>query len=156
MPLGIGFGGVGVVVVGYGGVDAAPIQQQEILIDAETGIGQNSRKIDPRTGQYVYDEDDRVEGMSGVQQLVLLRVSTLINSSAVRGLGMSAPSGVIGNNIVARLEQEIRTAMKDLTSSGQIEILKVAVEKLSTGKMLRYFLWRDLTTTPGNEQKTAF
>jgi hypothetical protein len=160
MPLGVGAGGVGVVVVGYGGVDAAPVQQQTILIESTTGIPQNARKIDPFTGQYVYDADDRVEGMNGVQQLVLLRVNTLLKSSAVRGLGMPAPSGVIGSNIVLRLEQEIRRAMKDLTDTNQIEIIKVVVEKIGPNKIGRFFLWRDLTSgngnQSGNEQKTAF
>lgn len=154
MPTGAGAASVGLSVAGYGGVDSAPVQQQTILIDAKTGIAQNSRKVDPSTGRYLLDSFGRVQGMPGVQQLVMLRAGTLFNSSAVLGLGMLAPSGVIGANILRRLEDEIRLCMKDIVDAGIIEIIGVTVIKPPGQPLRRAFQWKDLTTK--NEQETAF
>ncbi len=154
MPTGFGVASIGTTVAGYGGVDAAPIQQQKILIDANTGLAQNARKIDPSTGDYVRDIYGAVQGMSGVQQMVLMRAGTLLNSSAMVGLGMQGPTGVIGANIIPRLEDEIRLAMKDIVDSGLIKIMGVTVTRLPGQPIRRAFQWKDLTTN--NEQETAF
>lgn len=155
MPSGVGAAAVGISIAGYGGVDAAPIQQQTILIDAVTGALENSRKVDPYTGRYVLDTYGRVQGMNGVQQLVMLRAGTLLNSSAVRDLGINAPSGVVGGTLNRRLSDELVLALKDLLDGGLIEILDVRVERIpGTSVYHRFFKWRDLTTT--NEQETQF
>ncbi len=154
MPAGLGIGPVGMSVFGYGGVDLAPVQQQTILIDADSGTAQNSRRIDPATGRYVLDTYGRVEGMSGVAQLVMMRAGNLLNSTAVRGLGLRAPSGIIGTDILRRLEDEVRVAMKDILDGGLIQIVGVFIDRPVGGPVRRYFLWRDLTTQ--NEQETSF
>lgn len=157
MPVGAGFSPMGVSIAGYGGVDAAPIQEQTILIDSNTGIAQNSRKVDPITGQYVYDTLDRVEGMSGIEQLVMLRAGTLIKSSAVFTLGMAAPSGVIGSSTQRKLEDDIRLAMKDLVDAKLIKIVSVSINQVPGGGghvIRRFFTWQDTST--GIEQDTQF
>ena len=161
MPLGVGAGAAGTSIAGYGSVDASPVQQQTILIDAVTGLPQSARKIDPVTKQFVLDTYGRIQGMGGVQQLVELRANTLLNSSAVQGLGMVAPSGVQGSNIIRRLTEEINQAMKDLVDGKLIQVLGVKVEKVAgTNAIRRYFTWRDLTVAnnnqAGSEQKTNF
>ncbi len=145
MPAGLGVSPVGVCVAGYGSNDVSPVQQQTILIDADTGLPQGARKIDPSTGEYLYDTYGRIQGMSGVQQLVLLRGATLLNSSAVSGLGLARPSGVAGKDYVRRLQQEVFTAMKDLTDNKTIEILEVTVEAEGS-RFRRNMKWVDLTT----------
>ncbi len=155
MPSGLGSCPVGESVAGYGGVDAAPVQQQTILIDANSGAPQNSRKVDPITGDYVRDTFGRVQGMSGVQQLVLMRAGTLLNSSAIPGLGLPGPSGVVGSTITQRMEDELRLSVKDLTDAGVIQIIGVSVVRDPKSHVVfRSFQWKDLTT--GNEQETAF
>lgn len=159
MPTGAGFASAGFSIAGYGSVDSAPAQQPGVLVDANTGLGQNARKVDPVTGRYVRDTYGRVQGMSGAQQLVMMRVGTLLNSSAVPDLGMAAPAGTIGPNALARLDNEVRTAMRDLTDQKIIEIVDVKVTTVLGSKAIRrYFSWRDLTssTNHGGLEQTDF
>jgi hypothetical protein len=155
VPTGIGTAPIGLSVSGYGGVDHAPVLLQTILINAASGDAMQARKIDPVTGQYVYNEDDQVEGMSGVQQLVLMRVATLLNSSAVRGLGVGAPAGVISQSTEMRLADEIRVALRDIVDARLIQVVSISYQKHPTSSLVyRSLRWRDLTTN--NEQETKF
>ncbi len=159
MPVGCGMCSVGLSVSGYGSVDAATAPTQTILIDANSGLAQNARKIDAVKGQYVYDTLGRVQGMPGVQQLVLMRIATLLDSSAVKGLGLAAPSGVVGANVVRRLTEELSQALKDLVNAKIIQIVDVRVEKAPNSSVRRYLVWRDLTAgvhQAGSEIRTDF
>lgn len=160
MPTGAGAASVGFSIAGYGGVDSAPVQQQTILIDPYTNIAQNARRIDQIKGQYVLNQFGQVAGMSGVQQLVLMRAATLLDSSAVPNLGLSLPSGSVGPNTTAALTQQIMNAMGDLISQGMIQVVRVLIAKDAGSQAYhRYFTWRDLTATGQNagiEQKTSF
>lgn len=157
MAIGAGLAPAGLSIAGYGSLDAATALPQEILKDPNGGY-QNARRIDPQTGQYVFDASGSVQGMSGVEQLVYLRAATAFNSSVIGGLGMRAPTGVVGPDIARRLTEEITRAMKDLIDQKIIQVVGVTVRKVD-GVWRRYFVWRDLTSDNGKagiEQRTSF
>lgn len=160
MPVGAGFSSVGVSIAGYGGVDAGPVQQQTILIDATDGSNQNARKVDPYTGQYVLDQYGRVQGMSGIQQMVMMRAGTLLDSSAVTDLGLAPPPPTAIPGIEMTLKNQLTAAMKDLVDQKLIEITRVEVFKAPGSTVVqRFMFWRDLTVTGANagiEQRTSF
>jgi hypothetical protein len=149
---------MGLTIAGYGGVDQAPVPQQKILIDRFDGSTREARKIHPVTGQYVYNAAGQVEGMGGVQQLVLMRAKTLLNSSAVKGLGLVGPAGVVGPNTLRQLREDIMQAMKDIIDAKLIDVIDVHVVRQPNGAFLRYFRWRDLTAsaTQAGAEKTNF
>lgn len=112
--------------------------------------------VDSVTGQYTFDTYGRKTGMTGVQQLVLMRMKTLLNSSAMKGLGLAAPTGVVGPNTQKQLEQQVRLAMKDLLDAKVISFLGVTVQRMPNGAYWRHFDWRDLTVANPATEQTSF
>ncbi len=157
MPTGVGFSGVGLTIAGYGGVDSAPVPLQKILIDSDDGAPRESRKVDPVTGRYTLNADGQVQGMPGVEQLVLMRAKTVLHSSAVFDLGMAQPSGVVGPDILRQLREDITNAMRDIIDAGVIEVVRVEVTRpVGSSNFVRFFVWRDLTANGGDEQRSPF
>jgi hypothetical protein len=146
MPLGLGIAPFGTSIFGYGSPDPAPIQQRGLLVNLD-GTQGDGRRVDPATGQYVLDVNGRTVGMTGVQQLVLMRAKTVLNSSAVHGLGLEAPGGNYDQNAPLRLEKQLRLAFKDLTDAGVIQIIDVTIKRNASGVVFREMHWRDLTAT---------
>lgn len=137
---------MGSSLYGFGSVDAAGSPVQTILIDGNKGIGRNARKIDERTGQYAFDANGRIAGMSEVQQAVLLAVKTVRGSSAIKDFG--DPSGLIqrkGTNYQKQLASALTLALKDLTDRQMIRIDSVNVTD-NGGPVLRVLRFTDLTT----------
>lgn len=107
-----------------------------------------SRRIDPRSKDYVLNEWGRIRGMDDTQQLVLLAVSTDRGSSAVRELGHELKKiDRITDNFERRVDSTFRTALEHLVSRGMIAIHSVTVERASVpGRAFARIVWRDLVT----------
>lgn len=145
MSLGAGFSAAGFSPAGFGDVDAAPAPATDNLVD-EKGVQQNARAIDPATGQYILSSTGRAQGMPRVRQLVLLRIRTLLNSSAYRGMGLAAPSGDNDGQALRRLEVSLRAALADLVKAGLAQILGVVGASDVPTRNRAALRWKDLTT----------
>ncbi len=131
--------GIGTPAV-YTGNAGRPLQDEQ---DVQHG----SRYIDSLTKDYVIDENGRLGGMSNIHQLVLLAVSTTRGSAAVRTLGHDLRNiDRITTNFTRRVDATLRTALRDLTSRGLIEVVSVSTEQLLPGRAYARLRWRDLTT----------
>lgn len=121
--------------------------------DPRTGSAFGARLIDPHSRDYVYDENGRALGMSGVLQQVQLAVSTEKRSAAMLELGHELGSiDTISSNLQLRVETALREAVAHLTARGLIEVLGVSMFMAGTGDGLQpgqvhtRFRFRDLTT----------
>lgn len=145
----MGFGGSGFGSSPYGiGTPTSASSGGKILRNTLTGQSTGSRRLDPKTKDYVLDEYGRIEGMSNVQQLVLVAVSTEQGSSAVRTLGQDLKKiDRITNNFEKRVENVLRAALSHLTDDNLIEIKSITTTRLpTTGRAYTKLVWRDLTT----------
>lgn len=121
--------------------------------DKQTGEAFGARLIDPVTKDYVYDENGRALGMSGVLQQVQLAVSTESGSSAMRELGHELGSiDVITPSLEHRVDTTLRAAVAHLVAQQVIEVLGVTMFMAGTEGGLRpgqahaRFRFKDLTT----------
>lgn len=126
--------------LGHGTPTAAPVPP----VKAATVL---SRYINPATGSY---EVDSVTGhlaqMPGTRQRVLIALASIAGSSSVlRDLGMRR-SGVIGSDIVQRLQGDARYALRHLVREGAIRIEFIDVEVRSTGRVRLTVGYTDLLT----------
>jgi hypothetical protein len=138
---------------GIGTPAVAPELGGSILRDEANGLSTGSRKIDPRTRDYVLDANGRILGMSDTKQLVLLAVSTDKGSSAMRELGQVLRSiDRITTNFSRRVDSTLRAAVQHLVNRRLIEVVGSEVQVLRSGVAFARFRWRDLTT--GREEET--
>ena len=158
MPLGAGIAPAGSAPAGFGSPDVAQVPSKVIWPDPVTGLSQTAAKLDARTGQPTFDALGRRQGMSGIQQMVLLRAKTIRGSSVIANLGLQAASGVIGPNTQRQLADAFAVAMADIVAQKLIKILSVTVDQFSQSGEYVIFRWQDLTTadpsTPTLEQVT--
>lgn len=124
------------------------------LRDQFTGQTTGSRRIDPRSRDYVLSEFGRIRGMSDTQQLVLLAVSTERGSSAVRELGHQLRTiKLITANFERQVDSILRAALEHLVSRSMIEIKSILVERQPTpGRAYARVVWRDTAT--GRDDQT--
>ena len=134
-----------------------------ILRDAKTGASLGSRRIDPRTRDYVVDSNGRILGMSKTQQLVYLAVSTTKGSAAMRSLGHElAKIDRISGNFFRRLSTTLHAAVQDLVNSGLIVVLGVRAQLVRPGVVYVALKWRDVSaktehsTSVGSNQLSGF
>lgn len=119
-----------------------------VLRDPLTGTSSGSRRIDPVTRDYVLDDNGRTLGMSDVQQLVLMALQTVRNSSAMNGLGQSLGDiVVIGDNIERQIASIFENALAHLVARGLVQIISTTVTRLHPGAIKATVRWRDLTTS---------
>lgn len=118
------------------------------LRDQFTGQATGSRRIDPRSKDYLLNEWGRIRGMSDTQQLVLLAISTDRGSSAVRELGHELKKiDRITDNFERRVDSTLRTALEHLVQRGDIQVVSVTVERHSVpGRAFARVVWRDLVS----------
>lgn len=126
-----------------------------ILRDPATNQSSGSRKIDPRSRDYVVDAYGRWVGMNNTQQLVLIAASTKYGSSAMRSLGQQLSAiDRITDDFAQRVEVELRRALAHLTGPKIIEIRSVKITRtLVPGQAYGTLLWKDLQS--GQEQTEA-
>ncbi len=89
--------------------------------------------------------------MSGVRQMVLLAVSTELESSAQKEVGRDFRAiDRVTNDFEQRLDRRLRAALQRLVDAGLIQIDRVATTRLGAGKTFTRLHWRDLTTGTDN------
>ena len=145
MTLGAGFSAAGLSPAGFGDIVTAAAPATDNLID-EFGVQQNARAIDPSTGQYILRSTGRAQGMPRVRQLVLLRVRTVLGSSAVSSLGFAAPGGDRDEHTGKRIEAAFAAALSDLVKANLIAIVSVTFSADTNTRERGQLIWRDLTT----------
>jgi len=154
MSLGAGFSAAGFSPGGLGDVDLAPVPTANLLIDADNGRQQNARKINPYTKQYVTDATGALQGMSGISQMVLLRLLTVRNSSALANFGRASSPKVVSANTLRQIQSDVNQALADLVLARLVVVNSVSTINPSPTQVDCFVLWTDLTT--GIEQSTAF
>lgn len=150
MTVGAGFSAAGLSPAGLGDVDTAPTPNFAVLVDAVTGKQQTARKIDPSVRNYVLDYNGGVQGMSGIQQMVLLRVKTALNSSALPGFGLQQLGGTkVTPNFQRTITAAITNALQDLVTAKLISIAGIQIQQPSNTQYQTTVTWMDLTTGTG-------
>lgn len=138
---GAGFAPFGTSPFGIGTPTTSSGREGTLLTDAN-GTAQGSRNLDARTKQWTFDSNGRTVGMENAGNLVLMYLSTVLNSSAWAG-GLNSPGGVIGSNFAARRQSDIRTALKPLTDNRIIRIDRVTVD-VKSRPVLTFIDWHNL------------
>lgn len=149
MPIGAGGCPAGVAAAGYGVPDTANVPNNAILPDANTGLPQTGRFIDPATKSYQFTADGRLRGVPTVQQLVQLALTTVRGSACLSNLGQTfAQIQEKGTNFQKQVTASVTQALSDLVNNKQIAILSVSVQN-TPGKptaSIGQVTWVDLTT----------
>lgn len=148
MPLGAGLCPAGVAPAGYGVPDTVGPPNAVTLPHPKTGQPMGGRAINASTGDYVFMSDGRIQGMSNVQQLVLLAIRTLLGTSVATDLGIDL-TGLQekGPDFQRKLSTVIAKAFKPLVDQKFVRLDRVSV--LSTPNPDGAFAaieWFDLTT----------
>lgn len=147
---GIGLQGAGTTSAGFGSPTRGAEEGGVILRDVKTGASFTGRQIDPRSGDYVLDENGRLLGMSTVQQLVQLAVMNA--APALQEIER------LDDGFERAASAILTTACAPIVQQGIIAVIGVRGTRLGVrgglkqGQALYSFLWRDLTT--GTEQGT--
>jgi hypothetical protein len=145
MSLGAGFSAAGFSPAGTGDVDTASAPPTTNMVD-EKGAQQSARAIDAATGDYILNADGRFRGMPRVRQLVLLRIRTLLNSSAINRLGLEQLAGDRDSGTPRRFENSLRAALSDLVTAKLVTIIDITSAVELPTRLRGALRWRDLTT----------
>ena len=143
--LGAGLAPAGTSIAGFGTpatADAPPVP----------AAAAEARKIDPVTKDYALDSLDRIDGMSGTSQRVLLAMSTVRDSAVQRDLGLGAPPDRIVSTTRVELEDDVRRALSALVRDGAISIRSIDVT-IAGSRVQRRVRWTDLLT--GTDEVTT-
>lgn len=154
MSLGAGFSAAGFAPAGTGDVDLAPVPTSNLLIDAVTGVQKNARKLDPYSRQYVLDATGAIQGMSGIQQMVLLRLQTVRGSSALPNFGKAASPKLVTANTLRQIQSDVTQALSDMVLQKLIVIGDITTQQVSPTAIDCYVRWTDLTSN--TEYTTTF
>lgn len=140
---GAGFGPAGAYPAGTPYI-IYPSKDRRIFVDSNNEV-QNSRYINPTTKDYELSPNGNIKGMSGIQQLVLLALTTDLGSSSQTNLGNLLSSiKVIGPATKTNATNFVSSALSNLINNNQISLEKVDVQIQST-RILIQILWLDLT-----------
>ena len=154
MPLGIGFAPIGGSLFGFGTPDSAAPFGNAILVEPTSGIPRDCRRIDARSRQYTFAANGSSDGMSGVQQRVLLAIATVRGSSALGAFGKAQGPQKHSAAAAKQVDADIRLALKDLVDAKVIEIVDTNPQDFSAIGVTDVVRFRDLTT--GLEQLVTF
>jgi hypothetical protein len=149
MPLGFGSFGAGSASAGYGVPDQATVPNNALLPDANTGLPQTGRYIDPVAKSYKFTPDGRLYGMSTAQQVVQLALSQVRGSSCVPTDGQTFGTITEKNfDFQNRVRAAIGTALAQAVRNKQIAILSVQVYDVPSvpDGAIGSVRWQDLTT----------
>jgi hypothetical protein len=149
MPTGAGLSPAGSSICGYGLYDAANIPNPQALPDYVTNLQQTGRFLNADTGDYAATPDGRLQGMSTAQQVVTLALTTVLNSSAVSGLGQTFTSiKEKGDSFQKQMSACIVSALSGAVKANLIQILKVTVLQPPSNPDagIAHVRWIDITT----------
>lgn len=136
MPIGGGFAPGGTTPGGFGIPDVAGPIQFVPLIDPSTGIRQSGRFIDPKTKDYRFLPDGRLQGMPTVMQMVQLAVLTTLGSSAQTTLGIDLTRVRDKNDSFAQAVTSTATdALAPIVKQGLIKINSIQVFGATPGEL---------------------
>lgn len=145
--------GAGLGPYGFGTPAAAPEPGGAVFREASSGAQLSARAIDPKTGDYIYDDYGRVTGMSAGAQAVYLACKVDLGTSSVPTLGQRLRAiDRITANFQRRVEETIRAALSVAVSTGLIKIIAIDTERMSERGVFARVRWRDLETR--SEQDT--
>ena len=142
--LGAGLQPAGSTSAGYGTPNTEPTHAGIPLLDKFSNPT-GSRLVDEKTSRYVFDENGRLLGENDVRHMVRTRIKTVRGSSAWPG-GLRAYGGVIGQGFVARITDDIKLALEDITTAGLVELVSVKVDVVQPSRVLVHIEYRDLNT----------
>jgi hypothetical protein len=145
MAGGAGLAPAGLSLGGFGSVFLPPVPNFVPLPDVRTGLSDSGRFINQRTGDYQFTSDGRLQGMPGVDQLVLLALLNNIDLSALQEKGP---------NFARTLTSIVQTALSDLVTRKLILITSISVIEPRQDSGIAVVNWLDLTT--GEPQQTQF
>lgn len=152
--LGAGFAPAGTSPAGIGAPSTASAPAGSVFRDPYTGAIRTGRRIDPRTRQYVFDSNGRIEGIDTVPQLVQMAMSTEKGSSAMVSLGHELKKVTeITDNFDRRIRDTIDGALDALVKQVMVRIDSVDVERIGTSGAYIHVRWTDRTT--GQEHLTS-
>jgi hypothetical protein len=149
MPLGAGYAPAGSSSAGYGVPGTASVPINAPLPDAETGLPQTGRFIDPITKDYRFAADGRLYGMNTVPQLVQLALMTTRGASALPALGQSFTLiQEKGSNFKQLLGAKVSEALADLVNRKLVQIVSLTVTEPASNPDagIGVVTWRDLTS----------
>ena len=125
------------------------------FIDANNQL-QNSRYINPKTGDYQLSKDGHFVGMSGIQQQVYLAIATQYNSSAQPNFGQQFTQMKVRTpNTDQQAADFVNQTLSLLTSAGKISINNIQIVDISPGQMGIAITWTDLTSQQAPQTTTV-
>jgi hypothetical protein len=145
MPKGAGFCSAGTSPAGFGLPDVAAVNVPSPLPDGLTGAPLTGRFINYTVGDYVFSSDGRINGMSTVQQLVLL---ALLDGNILSGLDRKLP------NYQRTIANRVQTALNPIILKGWCQLIAVTITDPSNNPdaTAAYVKWKDLTLpAPGSQ-----
>lgn len=146
--LGAGISTFGTGVAGIGNPSQATVITRRVYLDKFNNPG-NVKFIDPKTGDYLFNEDGTLQGGDGMEQMVYLALVTVRGSSVVRNLGQNySELRTIPDNFESLIREEIKIALSDLTENGLIRLDSVdVIRNINNLQRLEILIrWTDLTT----------
>ena len=125
----------------------------KIFLDVKTGAQTGSRRIDPATKDYAFDESGRISGMPDTHQLVTLALSTIRTSASQRNLGHRLDTvKVVTGNIENEIRLLVADALSELVANKRISLNDVKVIQIRPATHVVRVFWTDLST--GREYTT--
>lgn len=152
--LGIGRQAAGSSSAGYGTPEPVATNGGSFLRDPTTGKTLGARRIDPKTKDFVLDENGRILGVDPLRHMVQMSIHTEQGSAADTNCGQRLRSlDRITPNFDKRVLAILTEALQPLVVRGMIEIVDFVSYKagdntngLPRGATYGRLRWRDLST----------
>jgi hypothetical protein len=149
MPTGAGLFPAGLSPAGFGLPETAAPSPIAPLPDLTTGLPQPGRllvtqqaKGEPNTIDYQFGADGRLQGMSAVQQLVMLAIFNIDLSTLTEK----------GPNFPAKLQALVAAAIAPLVALKLVGVRSITINEPSSDAGMATLSWVDLTAPPGSIQ----
>lgn len=151
---GAGIQRAGRTPAGFGSPTDLGVPGGAFLRDTKTGKVLGVRQIDPRTRDYVLDDNGRLLGVNYVRHVVQMSIHTELGSSAVQSMGQRLRKlDRITPNFEKQILAVLTEAVTPLVTQGLVEVVGFTSfvagndhNGLQRGAVYGRFLWRDLTT----------
>lgn len=134
--IGAGLQSAGTSLAGIG--EFEPTSASPTLESGARFIGQSGdHEVDPQTHGFAR--------MNSIRQRIIIALSTPLNSSALQDFGVLDPRKV-GTTFGAAMRNSVRAALVHLTSTGEIEIEQIEIERVNANRTIRTVYYRELAT----------
>jgi len=151
MP-GAGNSSAGNTDAGFGDINFAVIPGADVFRDPFSTKHLSSRRIDPKTRDYVINATGQILGMTRAQQFVELAMGTDKGSCVLSDVGQQLRRiQKITSNFVTQVTSEIRSALSEGVNEGLISITAITVLRTGTTGAYANIRWTDLTNFEENE-----